>query len=656
MWRIAIRPLRIRFAPAQHTCAGRNGARVAGLAGLWTALTFTAALAQPAAQPAYDTSIPTHGIVKASSPAQDIATGSIAAHGIAMHGAPDLAPGFSHFPYARPDAPKGGQLSLGQFGTFDSLNPFNLKAGSAAHGLVGPVYQTLMMRSSDEAFTLYGLIAESIETNASRDYVQFRLNPAARFSDGKPVTSADVKFSFDLLGKKGRPQHRAAFALVKAMETPDARTVRFDLAGANDRELPLILALMPVLPAHAIDVEGFENASLKAPVGSGPYKVKEIQPGRMIVFERIKDYWARDLGSQRGLFNFDTIKIEYFRDATAFHEALKGGLIDYREETDPTRWLNAYHFPAVADGRVIRRSLPLGGAKGMLGFAFNTRRPIFQDVRVREALAIMFDFEWINTKLYGGLFERTKSFFDHTDLASAGRPASEAERKLLARWPGVVREDIMSGAWTPPVSDGTGRDRKLARKALDLLQAAGWSIRNGQLRHSKTGAPFSFEMMVTERDQERLALIYADWLRRIGIEMRVRQVDLVQYQRRRQSFDFDMMPGAWIASSSPGNEQRNRWSSAAADIPSSFNLAGVKSPVVDTLIATILASVAKEDFVTAVRAYDRVLLAGFYIVPLFHKPQQWFTHRAELQFPARLPKYGSPLFGSLLDTWWRQKP
>ncbi len=577
-------------------------------------------------------------------------------HGIAMHGAPALPAGFSHFPYVQPDAPKGGQLSLGQFGTFDSLNPFNLKAGSAVHGLIGPVFQTLMMRSADEPFTLYGLIAESVETNTERSFVSFRISEKARFSDGKPITSADVRFTFELLGKKGRPQHRAAFRLVKGLETPDARTVRFDLTGANDRELPLILALMPVLPAHATNIENFENASLKAPVGSGPYTVGEVRPGQLIVFERQRDYWAKDLPSQRGMYNFDRVKIEYFRDSTALHEALKGGLIDYREETDPTRWLGSYNFPAIADGRLVRKALPLGGAKGMLGFAFNTRRTLFQDVRVREALGLMFDFEWINAKLYGGLYRRTQSFFDQTTLSSTRRPASDAEKALLEKWPGSVRSDILAGKWTPPVSDGTGRDRILARRALDLLSHAGWRIVNGQLLNAKTNAPFVFEMLVTERDQERLVLIYADGLKRIGIDMRVRQVDLVQYQRRRQTFDFDMMPGAWIASSSPGNEQRNRWSSTAADVPSSFNLSGVKSPALDGLIANMLSSVGYDEFVTGVRAYDRVLLSGFYIVPLFHKPEQWFTYRRELAYPDRLPQFGSPLFGSILDTWWRKSP
>lgn len=575
-------------------------------------------------------------------------------HGIAMHGAPALPPDFTHLPYANPDAPKGGRLSIGFQGTFDSLNPFNLKAGSTAQGLHGNIFQPLMMRSLDEPFTLYGLIAKTIETDADRTWVVFRLDPRAHFSDGAPITSADVRFTFELLKKHGRPQHRAAYRLVKSIETPDPLTVRYDLTGANDRELPLTLAMMSVLPKHATNVENFDNASLDIPVGSGPYVIKEVRPGEFLRLERDPDYWAKDLPINRGLYNFDEIRIEYFRDATSFYEAFKAGLIDYREETNPTRWLTGYDFPAMHDGRAHKESQPLGGAKGMQGFAFNTRREIFKDPRVREALGYVFDFEWINTNLYGGLYRRTKSFFDETELASTGEPADEKERALLSRWPGAVRADIMAGKWKPPQSDGSGRDRRNARKALSLLKQAGWSIKNGALRRAD-GEPFSFEIMVTDRNQERLALNYAQSLRRIGIDARVRQVDEVQYQRRRQKFDFDMMIGTWFASNSPGNEQRNRWSSAAATMESSFNLAGAASPAIDGLIGEMLAAKDWEAFVTAVRAYDRVLQSGFYIVPLFHTPHQWFAYSDDLARPERLPKYASPLFGATLDTWWRKK-
>lgn len=576
-------------------------------------------------------------------------------HGIAMHGEAALPPDFAHLPYANPDAPKGGRLSIGFQGAFDSLNPFNLKAGSAAQGLNGNVFQPLMARSGDEPFTLYGLIAQSIETDEARSWVIFRLNPRARFSDGAPITADDVLFTFNLLKTRGRPQHRAAYGMVKSIEALDVHTLRYDLTGANDRELPLGLALMPVLPKHALNVERFDEASMAAPIGSGPYVISSVKPGESLKLERNRDYWAKDLPIHRGLYNFDEIRIEYFRDSASLYEALKGGLVDYRDETNPTRWLTGYDFPALRDGRIVKASEPVGGAKGMIGFAFNTRREIFKDARVREALGYAFDFEWINVNLYGGLYRRTGSFFDETELASTGRPADERERALLAQWPGAVRADVLEGQWAPPRSDGTGRDRDNARKALALLGQAGWTIQDGALRNRR-GDAFAYEIMVVDRSQERLALNYANSLRRIGIEARVRSVDEVQYQRRRQKFDFDMMMGTWIASNSPGNEQRNRWSSMAAKQESSFNLAGASSPALDGLIAKIVGADSRQDYAAAVRAFDRVLLSGFYIVPLFHASHQWFAHSAELERPKTSPKFAAPLFGATLDAWWRRKP
>lgn len=582
--------------------------------------------------------------------------GMIRSYAIAMHGKPALPADFDHLPYANPQAPKGGRLTLGFEGTFDSLNPYNLKAGSTSQGLIGNVFQSLMARSRDEPFTLYGLIAQSIETDPARSHVIFHLDPRARFSDGEPITSQDVRFTFDLLKSKGRPQQRAAYALVRSIDTPDPWTVRFDLSGIDDRELPLILALMPVLPRHRVDPKHFEDSSLAIPIGSGPYVVSAVDPGNSIVLTRNPDYWARDLPINRGLYNFNQIKIDYFRDGNSLFQAFKAGLIDYRQETDPMRWLTGYDFPAVADGRIRKESLPIGTPKGMQGFVFNTRRAMFADVRVREALGMMFDFQWTNAHLYGGLYHRTKSFFDESELASTGRPASARERALLAPFPGAVRPDILAGRWAPPVSDGSGRDRALAKRALDLLKAAGYAIEDGRLRKRATGEPLSFEIMVSTREGERLAVIYADWLRRIGVDARVALVDDVQYQRRRQHFDFDMMIGSWPASASPGSEERERWGSASADEEASFNLAGVRSPAVDALISEMLAARTQKDFVPAVRALDRVLLSGFYVVPLFHASDQWIAYSSKLAYPARLPRFAAPLFGATLDTWWRKTP
>jgi len=569
-----------------------------------------------------------------------------------MHGEPALPPDFQNLPYANPAAPKGGRLAMGFQGTFDSLNPFNLKAGSTAQGLNTNIFQTLMTRSTDEAFTLYGLVAQSIETDEARSFVVLRLNPLARFSDGTPITSADVRFSFELLKRKGRPQHRAAYSLVKGIETPDEHTVRFDLTGIGDREMPLTLALMAVLSQRHTDADKFDEATLEIPVGSGPYTIAQLKPGELLLLKRNPDYWAKDLPVHRGMFNFDEIRIEYYRDGTTFYESLKAGLIDYREETNPTRWISGYDFPAIASGQIKKKALPLGGAKGMIGFAFNTRHEIFADINVREALGYMFDFEWINANLFGDLYKRTKSFFDESELSCSGIPASAEERALLAQWPGSVRDDILEGRWTPPRSDGSGRDRKNARKALDLLAKSGWHITDSAL--TRNGRPFGFEIMVTDRNQERLSLNFAQSLQRIGIAARVRYVDEVQYQRRRQKFDFDMMIGTWTASNSPGNEQRNRWSSASAKMESSFNLSGASSPAIDGLIVKMLAATEMADFITAVRAYDRVLLSGFYIIPLYHTPNQWIVHKRELTYPQQLPRFAAPLFGATLDTWWRR--
>lgn len=569
--------------------------------------------------------------------------------GIAMYGEPAFRDGFDHLPYADPDAPKRGRLRVGFEGTFDSLNPFNLNAGSAAQGINGNVYQTLMTRSRDEPFTLYGLIARTIEIDSARTWVTFRLDQRARFSDGTKITADDVVFSFDLLKAHGRPQQRVAFAFVKAISTPDSMTVHYDLAGSTDRELPLILALMPVLPRHAVDVTTFDQSSLVPPLGSGPYRITAVRPGLSLVLTRDSDYWGRHLPSQRGLYNFDEIDIEYFRDGNAMFEAFKAGILDVRIETDARRWIRAYDFPAVRDGTIRCETLPVGGPKGIDGFAFNLRRSLFQDVRVRRALALVFDFEWMNVKLFHGRYVRAQSFFDDSDLVSVGRPASDSEKRLLSRWPGAVTPDILAGKAVLSVTDGSGEDRTGAKKALAMLTTLGYRLDGGRL--TRDGVPFSFEILVRDARQELLALNYAASLARIGIRAAVRRVDDTQYERRRQTFDFDMMIGRWATSASPGNEQRSRWGSGSADQAASFNLAGVRNPAIDGLIDAMLASKSHEDFVTAARAYDRVLRSGTYIVPLFHAAEEWVAVKHGLAHPWALPQYDTPV-GATLDTWW----
>jgi peptide/nickel transport system substrate-binding protein len=565
---------------------------------------------------------------------------------IAMHGAPALAPNFVGLPFVDRDAPKGGRLRLAYLGTFDSLNPFNVKALSTAEGLDDHVFQTLMTRSRDEPFSLYGLIAQSIETDAARGYATFRLDPRAHFSDGSPITAEDVRFSFELLRTKGRPQQRAAYSLVKSVETPDPSTIRFDLGGVGDRELPLILALMPVLSRRHTDVEHFEDQTLAIPIGSGPYVVASVEPGRRLTFRRDPNYWAKDLAISRGLYNFDEIDIDYFQDETSLFTAFTAGLYDVRIEDDATRWRDGYNFPARRRGEVVVEALPVGLPRGMSGFAFNTRRAVFADVRVREALASMFDFEWINATMFAGAFTRTVSYFDDSELSSSGKAADAAEQALLAPYPSAAREDVLDGSWRPPISDGTGRDREIARRALVELGLAGYTLQGGVLSDG-AGTPLAFEILVKTRTEERLAMVYARMLARIGVVARVRLVDETQFQRRRGRFDFDMIPASFTASPSPGAEQRARWGSPAADMEGAYNVAGARSPAIDAMISALLAAKDKADFVAAVRALDRVLLSGFYMVPFYHAKSQWIAYSSRLGHPDK-----TPLFGPYLDAWW----
>lgn len=568
-------------------------------------------------------------------------------YGVAMHGEPALPEGFGRLPYARPDAPKGGRVTFGWLGSFDTLNPYGYK-GQPPQATRGLVYETLLARSFDEPFTLYGLIAESVAMPDDRSSVAFRLNAAARFSDGEPVTAEDVVFSFELLRDRGHPSFRSNYRRVRAVAAPDARTVRFDLAGTDDRELPLILGLMPVLPAHAIDPETFEETTLSPPVGSGPYVVGAVEPGRGVTFRRDPNYWGSNLPVNRGLNNFDEIRYDYYRDANALFEAFKKGLVDIRPEGDPVRWTTGYDFPAVQRGDVLRETFRTGLPKGMNAFVFNTRKPLFADARVREALSLLFDYEWVDRNLYGGATRRTTSFYEGSELSSTGRPADERERQLLAPHPGAVRPDVMDGTWRPPASDGSGRDRDQLRRALGLLAEAGWSVTGGELRRSASGEPFRFEILVSNKDQERLALAYSRALERAGVRATVRLVDNVQAFRRMQTYDFDMIQYVWVSTLSPGAEQRKYWSSVAADTPGERNYMGVKQPAVDAMIAALLAARDRPEFVSAVRALDRVLLSGFYVVPLFHVPDQWIARWRGVERPET-----TPLYGPAFETWWR---
>jgi peptide/nickel transport system substrate-binding protein len=565
-----------------------------------------------------------------------------------MHGAPAWGPRFDHPTYANPAAPKGGQLTQGVLGTFDSLNPFIVK-GLPAANIRGYVIESLLARGYDEPFTLYGLLADDVMTDAARSFVTFHINPAARFSDGKAVTPDDVIFSWELLRDRGRPNFRTYYAKAVKAEAVNTRTVRFDLSGADDRELPLILGLMPVLAKHAINPATFEDTTFDPLLGSGPYIVSVVNPGENVTFSRDKNYWGRDVPINRGLWNFDTIRFDYYRDGNTHFEAFKKGLYDLRVETDPGRWQTAYNFPALREGRVTKDELPYGLPKGMQGLVFNTRRSMFTDARLREAILQLFDFEWLNHNYFFDLYKRTASYFDDCELSAHGVPAGERERELLEPFPGVVRADIMDGKWSPPVTDGSGRDRTTLRRAFALFKEAGYELKGTQLLHAATGRALTFEILTTTRDQERLALVFVRSLRRAGIEARVRTVDATQFERRRIAFDFDMMEYRWEQSLSPGNEQLFYWGSAAADQQGSRNYMGVKSKAVDAMIAAMLAATSQADFVAATRALDRVLLSGFYVVPLYFPPVQWVARWTRIEHPSR-----TSLFGYLPETWWRK--
>jgi peptide/nickel transport system substrate-binding protein len=568
--------------------------------------------------------------------------------GIAMHGLPKYARGFTHFGYVNPDAPKGGALKLAVLGSFDSLNPFIIK-GQPASGMREYVYETLMARSFDEPFSLYGLIAESIDTPEDRSSVTFQIRPEARFSDGTAITPDDVIFSWRLLKAKGRPNHRTYYAKVTAAEKIGERGVKFSFQG-SDREMPLIMGLMPVLPAHATQEESFEKTGFERPVASGPYIVADAEPGASVTFRRNPNYWGSGLPAAQGQFNFDSIRVDYYRDNTAMSEAFRKGLFDVQGDSEPidaVKWAEAYDFPAVQEGLVKKLEFDVGVPAPMTALVFNTRRPLFADPRVREALTRVFDFEWMNKTLYRGLYARTESFFDRSELSSHGRPADERERELLAPYEGELLPGIMNGTFSQPSTGGTGTNREGRKEAIALLNEAGYELRDGIMTNTATGEPFSFEMICVTREQERIMLSYASALRQTGVDARVRLIDSAQYQRRMTSFDFDMMHAIWPSSLSPGNEQSFRWSRESASEEGSFNFAGVRSAAADAMIAAMLSAASREDFVSAVRALDRVLLSGRYAIPLYHAPKQWLAVWAHLRQP-RI----STLYGSRLETWW----
>lgn len=575
-------------------------------------------------------------------------------HGISMHGAPALSVDFNHLPYANPEAPKGGKITYGVRGSFDSVNPFILrgqKVGGLRDGFYGNnVYESLLMRSRDEPFTLYGLLAESAIMPEDRSFIEFAINPKAKFSDGHPVTAEDVVFSAKLLAEKGRPNYKKFYAPIKAIDQIDELRLKITFTDEADRELPLLIGLLPILPKHAIDEATFDQTTLTPLLGSGPYLLSEIDQGNSITLTRNPDYWANDLPVKRGFHNFDTIEITYFRDGNALFEAFKKGLVDVYFESSPENWKKAYGGRALAEGRIKQTEVIPKSASGMRGYAFNTRRSHLGNIKIREALTMLFDFEWMNANLFDNGYIRTESFFDGSDLSSIGVPASDNEKKLLQDYMDRIKPSVFDGTFHQTKSDGTGRDRTLLREALGLFRSEGFTLKDRTML-DPTGKPFEIELLLPAgTSHERIALSYADNLRRLGIKLIMRSVDAAQFEERRKSFDFDMIAWRWNGSLSPGNEQYFRWSSPFADQPGSFNFSGVKNPGVDAMIDALLAARERGEFVDAVRALDRLLISGFYVLPHYHLGKQLVAQSSHIQMPSY-----TALYGTRPATWWFAK-
>ncbi len=570
-------------------------------------------------------------------------------HGVAMHGAPELSTDFTHLPYANPDAPKGGEIVFGEVGGFDNLNPFILK-GSYPWEVRTQTFESLLTRNWGEAFTLYGLLAERVEVANDRSWIIFHLNPAARFSDGSPVTVEDVMFSMQILSEKGRPPYFNSMKSIASMEAVGERGVKFTFAQA-DREAPLIVALRPILKKADWEGRAFDETTLSPVTGSGPYVIDQFEAGRTITLRRNPDYWGRDLPINQGVDNLDTIRIEYFRDGATLWEAFKGGELSVFRDGDSGRWRDGYRFAAATDGRIARSEVPHGRPTGMTGFVFNTRNPVFQDLRVREALTLAFDFEWIQKTMLAGANQRIPSYFGNSDLAHRDA-ATGREAELLAPFAASLPLSTLEAATIPPISQADGRNRRNLRKATKLLQDAGWRLVDGALQ-DQTGAPIRFEILLRSSSYEKIAGVFVEALKRLGVDASIRLVDSAQYTARLIDYEFDMIVHGWSLSLSPGAEQRKYWGGAEGQAPGSRNHMGVDLPVVDAMIEALVQSETRDDLIAAARALDRVLSAGRYVIPFWYTPASRIAHDADLVFPERTPLYGD-WTGFLPDVWWRR--
>ncbi|MDX5372531.1 MAG: extracellular solute-binding protein [Pseudomonadaceae bacterium] len=568
-------------------------------------------------------------------------------HAITLYGEPPKYPAdFQHFAYVNPDAPKGGLLRQRDIGGFDSFNPFIPKGNAVSVGLI---YDSLTYHSPDEPFTEYGLLAEKIDRAADNSYVRFILNPKARFHDGTPVTAEDVVFTFNILLEKGDPMYRHYYADVAQVVAEDPQRVRFDFKHKDNRELPLILGQIQVLPKHWWASRDFAKGDLEPPLGSGPYRIGKVSPGSSVHFERVKDWWAKDLPVARGMYNFDRIQVDYYRDTQVALEAFKAGQFDFNLEYSAKDWATGYDSPALREGRFVQESITNHNPAGMQGYVFNLRRPIFQDRRVREAIAQLFDFEWANKQLFYGSYKRTHSYFENSEMAARGLPDA-AELKLLEPLREKLPPEVFSQEFQPPVSDASGIIREQSRRAFQLLTEAGYRIEDDRMI-GPDGKQLAFEFLNFQPNLERVILPFKRNLAELGIDMQIRRVDVSQYINRLRSRDFDMTSAIWPQSSSPGNEQREFWHSSSADNPGSRNLMGLRDPAIDQLVEGLIRSGSREELITHARALDRALLWGHYVVPNYYVDTWRVAYWKRLGRPAVTPLYDVGLM-----TWWEEQP
>lgn len=579
-------------------------------------------------------------------------------HGMAMYGQPALPPGFASLPYVNPDAPTGGVIRLAEPGGFDSLKPWVLK-GNAAWAIGVHVTETLMYRTLDEPFTLYGLLAELVEVAPDRSWVEFTLRPEARFSDGSPVTVADVIWSFETLGTKGHPRYHGAWSKIASLEPTGERSLRITFAE-KDRELPMLMGLRPILKKAQWEGKDFAESSLEVPIGSGPYLVDRVDPGRAISFRRNPDYWGKDLPVNRGRNNLDVIRYDYFADANAMFEAFKAGEVTVWRELSPLKWDTEYDIPRIQRGEAVKAEVPHGRPSGIMGLVMNTRNPLFGDWRVRQAMIEAFNFQFINATLNGGKDQRITSYFANSDLAMQPGPAAGREAELLAPYAKDLPPGTLEGYALPEGSE-RALDRTALRRAIALLQEAGWTVRDGVLQNEQ-GQPFAFEILLNQAgtamrsasETQQIADIYVQALRNLGMQPRITLLDSAQFVQRTNEFQFDMTWYERALSLSPGNEQRLYWGSAAADQPGSRNWMGMKSAAADAVIGAIVNAQTDAEFTAAVRALDRILTAGRYVVPAGFSPVSRLAHAADLHYPAdKTPLYGDwP--GFLPELWWQE--